>query len=51
MIGFKRLLPPYDPDPDWNIVMAATFFVMLPPTVVILALQRWFTKGLVDVCK
>jgi sn-glycerol 3-phosphate transport system permease protein len=28
--------------------MAATLLAMLPPLVVVLAMQRWFVRGLVD---
>jgi len=28
--------------------MASALLVMLPPVTVVLALQRWFVKGLVD---
>lgn len=33
--------------PIWNLAMAATVLVMLPPLLVVLALQRWFVRGLV----
>ena len=32
--------------PEWNVAMAGTLMVMLPPIVVVLVLQRWFVKGL-----
>jgi len=28
--------------------MSATLLAMLPPLVVVLAMQRWFVRGLVD---
>jgi sn-glycerol 3-phosphate transport system permease protein len=31
--------------------MRAALFVMLPPALVILVMQRWFTGGLVDAGK
>jgi sn-glycerol 3-phosphate transport system permease protein len=48
VLGLKQLVPVSDSVPAWNIAMAAAFFVMLPPAAVILFMQRWFTKGLVD---
>jgi sn-glycerol 3-phosphate transport system permease protein len=52
IIALKRLLPGInDPADWWTTAMAASFVVMLPPVVVILVLQRWFTRGLVDVGK
>lgn len=51
MIGLKDLIPVADAQPAWNIAMAASFFVMAPPALVIFLMQRWFTKGLVDSSK
>lgn len=48
VLGLKHLVPTADGEPVWNLAMAATFFVMLPPAIIILALQGLFTKGLVD---
>lgn len=33
---------------EWQYVMAATLLAMIPPLVVVLAMQRWFVRGLVD---
>jgi sn-glycerol 3-phosphate transport system permease protein len=33
---------------EWNIVMATAMLAMLPPAVVVLSMQRWFVKGLVE---
>lgn len=33
---------------DWNIVMATAILAMLPPTLVVMLMQKWFVKGLVD---
>jgi sn-glycerol 3-phosphate transport system permease protein len=33
---------------EWNLVMAAAMLAMLPPVAVVLLMQRWFVKGLVD---
>lgn len=49
IIALKGLLPGPNDSPEWwSYAMAASFLVMLPPTLVILALQRWFARGLVD---
>jgi sn-glycerol 3-phosphate transport system permease protein len=48
VLGLKRLVPVSDTEPTWNLAMAAAFFVMLPPAIIIIALQGLFTKGLVD---
>ena len=33
---------------EWNLVMATAMLAMLPPALVVLLMQRWFVKGLVD---
>ncbi|WID94276.1 ABC transporter permease subunit [Bosea vestrisii] len=48
VIGLKKLMPRGDSLPTWHLLMNAAFLTMLPPTLVILILQRWFVKGLVD---
>jgi len=48
VIGLKKLMPRPDSLPTWHLLMNAALLAMLPPTVVILVLQRWFVKGLVD---
>ncbi|WP_112322891.1 ABC transporter permease subunit [Oceanibium sediminis] len=51
VLGLKALVPHADTEPAWNVAMSAAFFVMLPPAVVIIVMQRWFTRGLVDAGK
>ena len=51
ILGLKALVPVSDAAPAWNIAMSAALFVMLPPALVILIMQRWFTRGLVDAGK
>jgi sn-glycerol 3-phosphate transport system permease protein len=48
VIGLKKLMPRSDSMPTWHLLMNASFLTLLPPTLVILVLQRWFVKGLVD---
>lgn len=33
---------------NWNLVMATVMLAMLPPALVVVLMQRWFVKGLVD---
>lgn len=51
VLGLKQLVPVSDMVPAWNVAMSAALFVMLPPAAIILLMQRWFTKGLVDAGK
>lgn len=48
VIGLKRLIPGMDDIPDWNVALAGALLVMLPPVLVVISMQRWFVKGLVD---
>jgi len=48
VIGLQNLIPQADDLPFWNIAMAGTLIVMLPPVLVVLFMQRWFVKGLVE---
>ena len=48
VIGIKTLLGGGDTQTEWNIVMATTVLAMLPPVAVVVLMQRWFVKGLVE---
>jgi sn-glycerol 3-phosphate transport system permease protein len=37
-----------DTDTNWNLVMATVMLAMVPPAIVVLLMQKWFVKGLVD---
>ncbi|MFN3688993.1 sn-glycerol-3-phosphate ABC transporter permease UgpE [Salinarimonas sp.] len=48
VIGITKMIASGDAATDWHTVMATTIFALLPPTLVVLLMQRWFVKGLVD---
>jgi len=48
VIGIKRMIAGGDAATEWNLVMATAMLAMLPPAAVVIAMQRWFVKGLVD---
>jgi sn-glycerol 3-phosphate transport system permease protein len=48
VMGIKRMIAGGDAANDWNLIMATALLAMLPPAVVVLMMQRWFVKGLVD---
>ena len=33
---------------EWNVVMATAILDMIPPALVVILMQKWFVKGLVD---
>ncbi len=48
VIGIKRMMAGGDAQIEWNIVMATAILAMLPPALVVVLMQKWFVKGLVD---
>jgi sn-glycerol 3-phosphate transport system permease protein len=49
VIGIEALVPRSGSQlPEWNVIMAAAMMVLVPPVAVIILLQRWFVKGLVE---
>ena len=48
VIGIKRLMSGGDAATEWNLVMTTTLLTMLPPALVVILMQRWFVKGLVE---
>jgi sn-glycerol 3-phosphate transport system permease protein len=47
-IGVKSMIAGGDAAVEWNMVMATAILAMLPPGLVVVIMQRWFVKGLVD---
>jgi sn-glycerol 3-phosphate transport system permease protein len=47
VMGIKRLITG-ESYVEWNVVMATAILAMLPPALVVILMQRWFVKGLVD---
>ncbi|AWK87667.1 sn-glycerol-3-phosphate ABC transporter permease UgpE [Azospirillum thermophilum] len=48
VIGVTKMIGNGDSANDWNLIMATTVLTMLPPVAVVVLMQRWFVKGLVD---
>ena len=48
VIGIKRMISGGDAQTEWNIVMATAMLAMVPPALVVMLMQKWFVKGLVD---
>jgi len=48
VIGIKRMIVTGDALTEWNLVMATAMLALLPPALVVLLMQRWFVKGLVE---
>jgi sn-glycerol 3-phosphate transport system permease protein len=49
VIGLEALIPRSGTEqPTWNLIMAGAMMALLPPVAVIIFMQRWFVKGLVE---
>ena len=49
VIGLQDIIPRTGTHvPEWNVMMAAAMMALLPPVAVILFMQRWFVKGLIE---
>jgi sn-glycerol 3-phosphate transport system permease protein len=49
VIGLEGLIPRSGTElPTWNLIMAGAMMALLPPVAVIILMQRWFVKGLVE---
>ncbi len=47
VLGIKRLIAG-ESYTEWNVVMATAILAMVPPALVVILMQNWFVKGLVD---
>ncbi len=48
VIGIVKMIGTSDAQTDWNIIMATAILAMLPPVAVVVFLQHWFVKGLIE---
>jgi len=48
VMTISRMVNVVDVAPNWNLIMATALLAMLPPVLVVLVMQRWFVKGLVE---
>ncbi|WP_159990666.1 sn-glycerol-3-phosphate ABC transporter permease UgpE [Pelistega ratti] len=48
VVGIRTMIGGGDSVTSWNLVMATAILAMIPPGLVVLLMQKWFVKGLVD---
>ena len=48
VMGIRSMTAGADSQVQWNLVMATALLALLPPLLVVLCMQKWFIKGLVD---
>ena len=48
VIGIKRMIVGGDALTEWHLVIATAMLALLPPALVVVLMQKWFVKGLVE---
>jgi sn-glycerol 3-phosphate transport system permease protein len=48
VIAIKKMIVTADALTEWQLAMATAMLAMLPPVLVVIAMQRLFVKGLVE---
>ena len=48
VVGVSKMIGTGDAQNEWNTIMATAVLTMLPPVGIIVLMQRWFVKGLVE---
>jgi len=48
VVGIKRMFGGGDATSEWNLIMATAMLALLPPALVVVLMQKWFVKGLVE---
>jgi sn-glycerol 3-phosphate transport system permease protein len=48
VLGIQRMISGGDAQNEWNLIMATALMAMVPPALVVIGMQKWFVKGLVD---
>jgi sn-glycerol 3-phosphate transport system permease protein len=48
VIGIKRMIAGGDASNEWQLIMATAMLALVPPAAVVILMQKWFVKGLVE---
>lgn len=48
VIGIVKMIGSGESQTDWQLIMAVAVLALIPPVLIIILMQRWFVKGLVD---
>lgn len=48
VIGIVKMMGTGEAQTDWNLIMASTVLALIPPVLVVILMQQWFVKGLVQ---
>ncbi|MBD9371149.1 sn-glycerol-3-phosphate ABC transporter permease UgpE [Rhizobium sp. ARZ01] len=48
VIALRKMISFADADTEWHLVMVTSMFAIVPPILVVVLMQRWFVRGLVE---
>jgi sn-glycerol 3-phosphate transport system permease protein len=48
VIGITRMIVGGDATNEWELIMATAMLALLPPAIVVMLMQKWFVRGLVE---
>lgn len=48
VIALRKMISFADADTEWHLVMVTSMLAILPPILVVVFMQRWFVRGLVE---
>ena len=48
VMGIKQMFPSGDDTADWPVIMATSILAMLPPVIVVVTMQKFFVRGLLE---
>jgi sn-glycerol 3-phosphate transport system permease protein len=48
VIALRKMISFADADTEWHLVMVTCMLAIIPPILVVVLMQRWFVKGLVE---
>jgi sn-glycerol 3-phosphate transport system permease protein len=48
VIGLRKMVSFADADTEWHLVMVTAVLAILPPILVVVLMQRWFVRGLIE---
>lgn len=48
VIALKKMISFADADTEWHLVMVTSMLAIVPPIIVVVLMQRWFVRGLVE---
>ena len=48
VMGIKQMFPSGDDTADWPVIMATSILAMIPPVIIVISMQKFFVRGLLD---